>query len=104
MAEWLRGIGVRQVRACIHPDHKASQKVAVKIGLHRTRQDREWRRGMVGAMNASILGPGVYSIEQTSLHTGERCYTGVFITLLTRQRGVKFVSCRITICSCLPVT
>jgi len=36
MLDWLREIGVRQFRACIHPDHKASQKVAVNVALHRT--------------------------------------------------------------------
>lgn len=33
MISWLRTSGVMQIRACIHPDHAASRRVAEKIGL-----------------------------------------------------------------------
>jgi RimJ/RimL family protein N-acetyltransferase len=36
MIDWLKRIGVGQFRACIHPDHMASQTVAKNIGLYRT--------------------------------------------------------------------
>jgi RimJ/RimL family protein N-acetyltransferase len=36
MISWLRSAGVRVVRANIHPEHSASQRVARKAGLSRT--------------------------------------------------------------------
>ncbi len=36
MAAWLRGAGVRVLRAHIHPDHEASARVAERAGLRST--------------------------------------------------------------------
>lgn len=36
VVEWLRGLGVREIRACVHPAHVASRKVATHAGLRRT--------------------------------------------------------------------
>jgi RimJ/RimL family protein N-acetyltransferase len=37
MVTWLQCVSVREVRAKIHPMHTASQRVAAKVGLSRTR-------------------------------------------------------------------
>jgi RimJ/RimL family protein N-acetyltransferase len=36
MIGWLREVGVHHFRACIHPDHNASQRVAMSIGMRLT--------------------------------------------------------------------
>ena len=36
MIEWLSQSGVVRYAAHIHPDHAASSRVALKIGMHRT--------------------------------------------------------------------
>lgn len=36
LVAWLRGRGIRQICAHVHPDHRASQAVARRIGMHPT--------------------------------------------------------------------
>jgi RimJ/RimL family protein N-acetyltransferase len=36
IVEWLRSLGVPEIRASINPNHLASIKVAERAGLHRT--------------------------------------------------------------------
>lgn len=47
MVAWLRGWGIRDVRAHIHPDHRASEQVAVRAGLEPSDEiidgERVWR-------------------------------------------------------------
>jgi RimJ/RimL family protein N-acetyltransferase len=47
LVEWLRGNGVEEITACIHPDHHASAGVARHAGLHPTDEYRDsetvWR-------------------------------------------------------------
>lgn len=38
LVEWLIARGVRDIRACVHPDHVASQRVAANAGLRRTEE------------------------------------------------------------------
>jgi RimJ/RimL family protein N-acetyltransferase len=47
LVEWLRGRGVEEISACIHPDHDASATVARRAGLQPTAEYRDgetvWR-------------------------------------------------------------
>lgn len=44
LVDWLRGHGVEDIAACIHPDHHASGAVARRAGLLPTDQYREGER------------------------------------------------------------
>ena len=41
VVDWLRGLGVSRLRARIHPQHTASQKVALRAGFQRTSEMTE---------------------------------------------------------------
>jgi RimJ/RimL family protein N-acetyltransferase len=47
VVDWLRGCGIADVRANIHPDHHASAAVARAAGMHATAERRDgetvWR-------------------------------------------------------------
>lgn len=47
LVDWLRGRGVEDIRAHIHPDHRASELVAVRAGLEPSEEfvdgERMWR-------------------------------------------------------------
>lgn len=53
---FLEQQGVRDIRATVHPDHTASERVAERAGLTRTQQERRgevaWRRD-VGSLDGS---------------------------------------------------
>jgi len=48
MVDWLSELGVREIRASIHPDHAASIRIAEHLGLQETEEavgpERIWRR------------------------------------------------------------